>query len=1281
MLAATLLVVSALVLPGLVPGGASRAPAGTGRTAAQSAGPPGAPAPSVPLRELLSAPLIAVPEAAADLALPGSTLAASGPDGPLAVLVTLSFTNSSALDALLAAINDPSSPDYHRYLSAAQFDAQFAPSPREYATVTGYFASFSGVTLTSYPDRLAVLVSAPPATAAVVFHTSLEALAWQGSVYWSPAAPPRLPAPIADRVASVAGLGTTPLAALPPLAAVSAGSAIAAPSDPRPAAASGYPAPVVNSLTGVQYVYPTDLQVAYDEQSLFGQYGFPRSTVVATLLWSGSYSGSDTLATCGTLSNGQAVGPYDPGDLSSFFNETLPTGQPHPTFFDVPLSGSPSPDCLASWDTTGQTPVNTAMLEALGAVAPGATVVTVSSEGPTAGHLDAALAAVLSPPSTVNASVSAALLNTSAVAVGWAAYDRQDSGWASELSQAEARGISIVAATGDSGDDPASAAWPGTRATFPASFATNTSGSLAVGGTTVILNTTTLHVQREIVWNVSASDTVDGGPAGSAGGISQITAEPGFQLNSLANAVLAGHGRGLPDVSAMANNSLVTLSIDSHRYLATNASVGSPFRTAHGTAVAAAIVTGLVGVIDHTLIAAGNPPLGFLDPALYALADEEYSPLPSGVTFNAIATGSYRSPLPTLPLRDVASGRNYAFPAAAGYDLASGWGSLDAYNYTMYVLTVPTAGVYGDLLGVRDRLNLTALNVYSTFPSGAADPTNASLQQNFFIANSLGAPVYWVQNVVFVSRVSHGWAMNFTAWIVFPFWGIYPNLSVYEYRWPSVGATESLPLALTISTVLVPGTSTTPPQLKFTFGAPGALQLTLNAPGAAYIIGRTPYAYSWQGTTYTNGPRINGSAPGFLAPQFVIVGGPGGGIGHFGQGTSGNLQAQVEPSGGFGFQSAATGLVYGTNTQTGETAEDLTFTVASSTSYTFAYLAGGSTQGIYQFEVPQFAVQFNQTGAPSTSTWFVNLSNGVKLTALGSSATITTTLANGTYGWKAGISVRHWSANRSSGTIVIAGRSVSIFLTFGPSTNSVTFEASGPVSGGLLAFVWYVNISGQPSHSGRSVSYTANLTYGTYSYKVASSNSSWAPSKPTGSFAIGKTPIVIKEKFAPYTYTLTLAFRLPSIPPQMTVTIGSHTRTGSFTTFLVHEPNGTYLFSIVVLTSGYHVSPSSGEFVVEGKGQQIVVTVSAAPPFGLFGLGVFGYVLVAVAGGVVAIWVAVFVWRRRRGRGVPPRAPPGSSRGGPPPRVPRAPSRASKPPPPAPKPVKRRKGDLGPDEI
>lgn len=1170
-----ILVVSALVVPSAL----AKSPT------------PGPVAPAVSLSALAGAPLSTVPDDEPGIGLAGA--AVTGPIHVTAVpiLVSFGFTNQTALSDLLAGLSNPPSPSYRHYLTASEFDRSFALPESQYEVAVEYFESFGISSVTTYADHAALTFSATPFQVDAAFHTHLATWSDAGRSFYAPTEPLALPAPLARMVGSVEGLSSYSaylnhgfLAPHPTFAAPP--STPAAPSVAHPA----YLTPP--SVGGVQYEYASDFQVAYDQLSLFDQAGYPTNAVVATILWSGEYLGSTTTTPNGTIDSGQYVGSYDPTDISQFYNETIPAGEPHSVVSGVPILGAPAPGYFASFDSTQANIENTLDLEMVGSTAPGSHIYNVYGGNSTNVDLDAAFATVLNPNSS-----ESGLDNVSVISNSWGGTDANDSNWFNYTEEAAARGISVLAATGDSGSNPSSNWGPGVF--FPATMAYDDFGDVAVGGTTVTLSTFSLQMSSDIAWYESPTYTSPNPPAGTTGGISSVFAEPSWQSDTSANAAINGAGRGVPDIAALANNTLMTITIDGATYRATNATQGGSFFPVGGTSVACPLEAGIVADIDHVLGVNGNGWLGFFDPTVYPIASEMTTGLPSTVTTGFYPTGNYTSPLPTLPFYDVVSGANYLYTAAVGYDLATGWGSIDAYNLTMYVLSYQPNNVPGDLSGVRAVFNLTGLSVTSTLPGGGVNTYfNASLQENFFLANSLGAPIYWVQNVVYINATPGGWAMNFTGWVVYPFYGQYPTEAVYEYNFPVAGLVLSPSIAFNLTTTLVNTTGLNGQAVDFSFGVPGTSSLSLPVPGAAFIIGTQSYNYSWEGTNFSNGPYpAPYGGPGGLDPQFGLVGGPSGGIGNFGAATGGNLELYLERSGTSGFIPGFTQSYGYEEDQTGETASNLSWVEVSPTDratdtpavWNASYEDGAATQGVYEYDQAEaqvfYVATFQETGLAAGTLWGLSLSwstGGLSGTCLESICQVY--LTNDTYTWSAG-SVYGYVAQPSGGQFTIAGANVTINLAYVPYTDVVTFVEAGLPTGQR----WYVNVTGGIDLTSTTGTVSSSFSNGTYFFTVATAL--WSPHPPQGSFTVNGANVTVPISFTP-PETFAVAFvesGLPSGTNWTVAIVGTTPVTTASGSVVFHLLNGTYSYTITTTLGGWTSDPASGTVDVNGSSTTLPV--------------------------------------------------------------------------------------------
>ncbi len=634
-------------------------------------------------------------------------------DAPLpsevSVLVGLAFGHAAQLAGLLTNLSNSTSPEFHRYLTAAQFDEAYGPAPSEYDAAVSYFASFGVGGLTRYADRAEIGFTATPLQVERIFHTRLRSVAVGGSPYFVPSSAPELPAPLAATVSGVVGLDSRPAATLAPL---SSGATFAPAPVPATAALPGpaatpastpcrsrggpfnctsvgklaYPEPITPFQ---QLVFGSDLQVAYNETNASGKgllqtAGYPTGASVATILWTLPVNTSAFLGSyCASLTPGSYAWDFYAPDVASYLNYTIPHGEPKPTVYSVALSGtSPyaggtqgrSASCLFGSFTNVE---NTLDVDMLGSMAPGANVYQVF--GQTSTSTDTALADILNPSTSdgpgFSAKVVAGLSNVSVISNSWTALrSGVDRLWDQEAEEAQARGISILASTGDSGthnlSDPASAAF-------------DSYGTTAVGGTTLILDPSTLlrspytNGTNPYTYCPAISTVVCGGETawqGSTGGVFTGVSEPSWQKQSPdAAAVIAtvGIGRGEPDLGAIANQTVLTLTENVSTFnitaLANLSTAGGrivPYWSVTGTSIACPVEAGVVASVDADLYAHHHPWVGFLDPALYTWGQAELN-------------GKLKTP----PFFDVIYGSNRNYSARPGFDLVTGWGALDATNF------------------------------------------------------------------------------------------------------------------------------------------------------------------------------------------------------------------------------------------------------------------------------------------------------------------------------------------------------------------------------------------------------------------------------------------------------------------------------------------------------------------------------------------------------------------------------------------------------------------------
>ncbi|MEM4058869.1 MAG: hypothetical protein QXZ12_09185, partial [Thermoplasmata archaeon] len=266
-------------------------------------------------------------------------------------------------------------------------------------------------------------------------------------------------------------------------------------------------------------------------------------------------------------------------------------------------------------------------------------------------------------------------------------------------------------------------------------------------------------------------------------------------------------------------------------------------------------------------------------------------------------------------------------------------------------------------------------------------------------------------------------------------------------------------------------------------------------------------------------------------------------------------------------------------------------------------------------------VTFTESGVPSGTTWSVTFNGNTK-----SSTTNTisfTGIANGTYSYSVGV-VSGYTANPSSGTIIVNGANVNQAITFSLVTYTVTFTESGLPSG----TTWYVNITNGPTSGAiTGSSYSFSLSNGTYSYTIATVNKIYSPSPSSGSFTVNGANVNQAITFSLVTYTVIFTESgLPSGSTWSVTLLGTafngqyinSTLESSTGTITFNEPNGSYTYT-VHLPSGYTSSNAKG--FVSVSGAPVSVTISAQTPTNyLLYIIILIVVIIAVLGVVIAIW-------------------------------------------------------------
>ena len=348
-------------------------------------------------------------------------------------------------------------------------------------------------------------------------------------------------------------------------------------------------------------------------------------------------------------------------DVSSYLTKAKLPNVPLKNVLIGGFNGSPDPT------GTGNEEVSLDIDMAI-SMAPGLSQVLVYEASPTSGN------------SQINALLNRIATDNTAKQIGCSWGFDIDSTTQQIFQEYAAQGQSFFLASGDSGSSTGGVLQP------------EDNPNITVVGGTVLTSSASHAWLSETTWS------------GSGGGISTIYPLPSWQrgLGTPSNRGSTTF-RNVPDVAMVADG--VWLIADR----------GSSFPI-NGTSIAAPLWAGLTALINQQGAAAGAPPVGFLNPALYAIAQgANYR-----TDFHDITTGNNENTAnPTL------------YRATAGYDLCTGWGTPAGSGLINDLLALNPA----DALVITPPLGFTAFGSYS-------GPYNVS-SQAYTLTNAGTVPISW----------------------------------------------------------------------------------------------------------------------------------------------------------------------------------------------------------------------------------------------------------------------------------------------------------------------------------------------------------------------------------------------------------------------------------------------------------------------------------------------------------------------------------------------------------
>jgi len=575
-----------------------------------------------------------VPRLAASARMIGA-LAASA---PMHVAVTLKPRDPAALAAFAQAVSNPSSTVYRNYLTPSQFAQRFGPTAGQLAAVESSLRAHGLNPGAVSANRLSIGVSATAVQIERAFSLSFNRLALaSGRQAVVASAAPALDRQIAGDVQAVVGLTSLsaphPQLVRPTLLRPAVRTGLSPRSAPHVVTGGPQPCGLASATAQQQGAYTADqIASAYRFSSLYG---------------AGSQGQGQTIAL-------YELEPNDPGDIAAY-QQCYGTSA---AVSYVQVQGG-----AGSGAGSGEAALD--IENAIG-LAPKASFIVY--QGPNANQTSPGSG----PYDTFNAIISED--RAQVVSVSWGQCEPlQTAGDAASEStlfqEAATQGQSIVAAAGDSGSSDCLGATPPKTALAvddPASqpFVTG------VGGTTL---GSLGPPPSETIWNNGGTPLslapLQGGAGG--GGVSQLWTMPGYQSgaagsvhvigpNSSGSSCGASSGdcRQVPDVAASADPNTGYMIYWNGAGSDPTSPIG--WQSVGGTSAAAPLWAALLADINSSCHASA---IGFANPALYSAAGSAYAS-----NFNDITSGN----------NDLTGLNSGLYPAAGGYDMASGLGTPNA---------------------------------------------------------------------------------------------------------------------------------------------------------------------------------------------------------------------------------------------------------------------------------------------------------------------------------------------------------------------------------------------------------------------------------------------------------------------------------------------------------------------------------------------------------------------------------------------------------------------------
>lgn len=646
--------------------------------------------------------------------LPGSrpALASRGvdkgalPDSTQFKGITLVFNRSAAqqssLDTLLAAQQDPSSPQFHHWLTPDQFASRFGMADADIASVTTWLQSQGFVVDGVARSRDRISFDGTAGQVASAFGTQLHRYSYGSETHFAPNSDLSLPAVLAPLVTTVIHLSDFRAHAYTKVM-------------PRPAYTS--------SQSQNDFLTPGDLATMYNVSPVY-QAGY-NGTGQAIAILGESYIDTAPVT-----------------QFQSALGLTVNT----PNLVLVPDTGVPGVDPMGDGDE-GESQLD---VEYASGMAPGAQVYLVyTGDSPNSSGVFDSLSYAVSEDIAPVISGSYGVCETAIQSQGVSTANSIMTFYNNLVQEANAQGQTVIFASGDEGSTScfnygslSAAQQEALSASFPATIpgitalgglqmqtgtfykqglATGSSSQYWQSATGTDVLSSLLSYVPETVWNEdnanSSSPILSGG-----GGSSVLYSRPSWQAGVAG--IPTGTSRLIPDISLQASTSSPgylyctsdpgTLNSEGITSTCTNGLRGPTgiFQEAGGTSFAAPVFAGMLAVLNQAKAAVGQ---GNANTVLYGLAANSTT---YASVFHDTTTGTNACTAGTAYCSTAGASQ---YGATAGFDEATGLGSFD---FAKLVAAWPSA-TGASASAASSTTTLTAATL--TPASGAGDAITISV--------------------------------------------------------------------------------------------------------------------------------------------------------------------------------------------------------------------------------------------------------------------------------------------------------------------------------------------------------------------------------------------------------------------------------------------------------------------------------------------------------------------------------------------------------------------------